>query len=456
MRLSLREIGEGLTPVGSVQLPPGVTTDHAVTGWSIDSRTLQPGDAYFALPGPHHDGHDYVPDVLAKGASAVVVNRAVETDGVAAAVYQVDDTLAALQRLARWTRLRWSKPIVAVTGSAGKTTTKEAIAQFLGAQFRVAKTAGNLNNHVGLPLSLLRFPDDSQVGVIEMGMNHAGEIRQLAEIALPQVGVVTNVGHAHVEYFDSIEGIALAKRELIEALPPEGTAVLNADDERVARFAEVHRGQVVTYGFSEKAQVRAEQVSTCPGGVSFTVEDVRFESPLVGRHGVSNILAGIAVAKVFDVPLTSLVEPAKQLAPGKMRGERITWKGVTILNDCYNSNPDAARFMIDVLRDEPAQRRIAVLGEMLELGRWSESLHNDVGRYAAQAGIDVLIGIHGASRALMEGGVAAGIGKHIAFYFEDAVVAGDFLRRFVQPGDAILFKGSRGTHVERALERMGS
>src|SRR6266404_4060022 len=217
-----------------------------VSGWSVDSRSLVAGDLYFALRGPYHDGHDYVGQAIQKGAAGVVVDHPIE--GIRNAMV-VPDTLAALQSLASRARKSWGGQVIGVTGSAGKTTTKDAIAHLLSAEMEVGKTIGNLNNHVGVPLSILRLPEDCRVAILEMGMNHAGEIRALSEIAPPNVGVVTNVGYAHTEYFDSIEGVALAKRELIEALPSGGTAVLNADDPRVASW--VARAHTVTFGFSE-------------------------------------------------------------------------------------------------------------------------------------------------------------------------------------------------------------
>jgi UDP-N-acetylmuramoyl-tripeptide--D-alanyl-D-alanine ligase len=289
--------------------------------------------------------------------------------------------------------------------------------------------------------------------VLELGMNHAGEIRHLGWLAAPQIGVVTNVGYAHVEAFDSIEGVAAAKRELIEALPESGVAVLNADDERVARFAAAHRGRSVTYGFSPRADVRAMDVEMTADRAAFTVSGVRFETRLTGRHAVSNILAGLAVAQLFNLEFAELVDAVATLAPGEMRGQRSQWRGITILNDAYNSNPEAARNMVDVLRAEPAQRRIAVLGEMLELGRLAESLHREVGDYVASAGVDVLVGVRGVSRFMVDEAKRAGM-THAAFFFEDPDAAGVFLRDFVQPGDAILFKGSRGMRVERALAAM--
>lgn len=441
MTLNLEDI---CTVTRSAESLPG-----NITGYSIDTRTTQNGDLFFALRGERLDGHEYLPQAFEKGAQAALVDRAVPVHGN---LLHVPDTLQALQDLAVWARQRFTKPVVAVTGSAGKTTTKDVIASLLGAKFKVGKTVGNFNNHIGLPLSILRLPDEIDVAVLEMGMNHAGEIRDLARIGAPDVAVVTNVGYAHIENFESIDGIALAKRELVEGLKPEGTAILNADDPLVRRFREVHPGRTVTFGLSEDADVRADHVELNENGVKFTVDGVAFDSPILGRHGIRNILAGIAVARVFGIALSDLVPIVRSLAPGKMRGERFVHEGITILNDCYNSNPDAARSMIDVLRDIPAQRHIAVLGEMLELGRWAGPLHRDVGHYAAGSGISVLIGIRGAARNMVDAAIEAGLAGHAAYFFSDPEPAGQALREIARPGDAILFKGSRGTHVEYALE----
>jgi UDP-N-acetylmuramoyl-tripeptide--D-alanyl-D-alanine ligase len=340
-----------------------------------------------------------------------------------------------------------------VTGSAGKTSTKDVIAAMLAANMPVGKTIGNLNNHVGVPLSILRLPGEARIAVLEMGMNHAGEIRVLCAIAKPRIGVVTNVGHAHIEAFDSIEGVAAAKRELIESLPPDGVAVLNADDPLVSKFREVHAGRTVTYGIESDADIRAKQVRLSDRGISFTVDGVAFESALLGRHSVLNILAGLAVASLYGIRPAQLVDVVQELAAPSMRGQRLEHAGVVILNDCYNSNPDAARVMIDVLRETPAKRRIAVLGEMLELGRWSEALHRDVGSYVARSGIDVLVGIRGEACHLVDAAKCAGLAVDAAFFFPEAASAGEHLRRIAQPGDVILLKGSRGTHVEYALEK---
>jgi UDP-N-acetylmuramoyl-tripeptide--D-alanyl-D-alanine ligase len=430
-------------------------SNAVVTGWSVDSRTIQPGHLFFALRGPNHDGHDYIAEVLLKGAVGVIADRdfIASPKGVASGnVLRVPDSLKALQTVASKARDIWAGEVIAVTGSAGKTTTKDLIADMLAVGIETTKNEGNLNNHVGVPLSLLRLDETARAAVIEIGMNHAGEIRELAAIARPQVGVVTNVGYAHVEFFDSIEGIAAAKRELIESLPSDGTAVLNADDPRVAAFANAHAGKTVLYGESPRADVRATNVQFTVENTCFDVDSTHFSTSLTGRHAVSNILAGIAVAGLHGIGPERLTGVVEGLRPGKMRGERLNHNGILIFNDCYNSNPDAARAMLEVLRDTPARRRIAVLGEMLELGRLAEPLHRDVGTYAAQQGIDVLVAIRGAACSMLDAATGAGLRAGAAFFFDDPVYAGRMLRSFAQPGDAILFKGSRGVHVERALE----
>jgi UDP-N-acetylmuramoyl-tripeptide--D-alanyl-D-alanine ligase len=439
MRIELREVAR--------VLGLGIEPEGIVRGWSIDSRTIERGDLFFALRGPNHDGHEHIQEAFSKGAVAVVAEARVAADGL---VFEVGDSLRALQRIAKRARETWAGSVVGVTGSAGKTTTKDVIAEMLATEMNTAKTAGNLNNHVGVPLSLLRMSEEARVAVIEMGMNHAGEIRDLAAIAKPDIGVVTNVGYAHMEAFDSIEGIAAAKRELIEALPEGGTAVLNADDPRVAAMA---RGTSVLYGLSADAQVRGEDIEESAEGLKFRIGATRFTTALRGRHSVSNILAGIAVAQVYGIAPARLAETVRNLQPGKMRGERFEHRGVLIFNDSYNSNPEAVAAMIDVLRDTPARRRIAVLGEMLELGRWAEPLHREAGRYAVEHGIDVLVGIRGEARALVDAARLAGLNPSAALFFDDPVDAGRALRSIAQPGDAILFKGSRGVHVERALEQ---
>ena len=443
MTIDLQEIARVIGAAGEF---PHVS----VAGWSVDTRTQNPGDLYFALRGPNHDGHDYVAAALERGAVGAVVETYPQPPAPSPQpLLLVPDTLRALQTLAAHARKTWGGTLVAVTGSAGKTTAKDAIAHLLAEAIPVGKTIGNLNNHLGVPLSILRLPSDSRAAVLEMGMNHAGELRALAGIAKPDIAVVTNVGYAHVEFFDSIDGVAAAKRELVEALPLNGIAVLNADDPRVLAFREVHPGKTVTFGFSDSAGVRAERVELLANGSRFRALGVEFETSVPGRHNVMNVLAALAVASIFEIAPEGLRDAVRSFAPGKMRGERSERHGITIWNDCYNSNPEAAESMLDVLRATPAAHRIAVLGEMLELGQSAAGLHRRVGRYAAGRGIDVLIGVRGNARAMVEAAAEAGLA---ASFVETPVAAGECASRQARRGDAILFKGSRGVHIEDALE----
>jgi len=436
MTLDLQRVADAMRARGA---PPA----KQVSGWSVDTRTLAPGDVYFALQGPNHDGHNFIRDAVEAGASAVVAQRSTG----APVELLVDDSLRALQDLAVWARRQWGGEVIGVTGSAGKTTTKDAIAHLLSVAMPTGKTVGNLNNHVGVPLSILRLPEKSRAAVLEMGMNHAGEIRDLAALAKPRVGVVTNVGYAHVEFFDSIEGVAAAKRELIEGLPADGVAVLNADDPLVSQFRFRHRGRSILFGFSESAEVRAQTLVTTNGRTRFRALGATFETTLTGRHSILNLLAAISVAQVYGIAAGRLGEAVRSFTAGKMRGERSEHNGVSIIDDCYNSNPEAAKSMIDVLRATPAQRRIAVLGEMLELGAQSARLHRQLGEHAAAAKIDLVVGIQGHAREIVQAALPN------AHFFDTPEAAGDFVRENARPGDAVLFKGSRGVRVERALER---
>jgi UDP-N-acetylmuramoyl-tripeptide--D-alanyl-D-alanine ligase len=446
MKLTVREVAAAL---GLGQAASG----KEVTGWSIDTRTLAHGDLFVALRGPNHDGHAYLEAAFARGAVAAVVDHIPADAKPEWTLLVVADTQKALEEMGRYARSRFAGTVIGLTGSAGKTTSKEVVAALLATRLAVGKNTGNLNNHIGVPLSLLRLPGEAQVAVLEMGMNHAGEIAHLTSMARPSIGVVTNAGYAHIENFESVEGVAAAKRELIEGLPEDGVAVLNADDAQVRRFGEGRKVRVVTFGLSEGATVRGEDVEFVKDGARFTVGGVRLETRLMGRHGVSNILCGLAVAGLFGIGPAEAREAVALLEPGERRGRLLERNGIVHIDDSYNSNPDAARAMVDLLVDTPAQRRIAVIGEMLELGDWSERLHRDLGRYAAGSGIDVLVGIRGAAKHAVEAALEADIANSAAYFFATTVEAGEWLKGQARAGDAILWKGSRGTRVEDALER---
>ena len=426
-----------------------------VEGYSIDSRTVREGELFFAVRGERLDGHDFVEAALSRGAAAAVVAREhAPRFPVRSKVLVVEETLAALQSLAAAVRRLWGKPMVAVTGSAGKTTTKEAIAHVLSAKFHVLKSEGNLNNHFGLPLQLLRLEAGHEIAVIEMGMSHAGEISALAKIAQPETGVVTNVAPVHLGFFNSVAEIARAKYELIAGLPPSGTAILNADDEYVSQFGRDFHGKVVMFGLEHPAEVRAENIRTRgEAGSQFglVVDGCRepVTLPLMGTHNIYNTLAAAAVASQFGITPSEAASALATLAPADKRGEVLKLAGATVINDCYNSNPKALDSMVDALAAMPARRRIVVAGEMLELGPAGEKLHRESGKHIAEAGIDIVVGVRGLAREIVNAARQGGVKAH---FVETPETAGEWLSREVRDGDAILLKASRGVKLERALE----
>jgi UDP-N-acetylmuramoyl-tripeptide--D-alanyl-D-alanine ligase len=441
--------------------------NRAVEGYSIDSRSLAPGQLFFAIRGPRFDAHQFVGQALDRGAAGVVVEKAFYAQAPAEwqpVLMAVDDTHGALKTLARQVRRKWGKRILAVTGSAGKSTTKEMIAAILSRRFRVLRSPGNLNNEFGVPLALLALEPDHEVAVMELAMSAAGEIARLARLAEPQIGVVTNVAPAHLQFFDSVDAIALAKRELIDYLAttgPEAIAVLNEDDERVRKFAEGFPGRVLTFGFSEKANFRATEVG-CAEGLTSSLRVTtpewtsRLTLPLPGRHNVQNALAAIAAASPFGIPPEEIAQALAEFQNLHQRSEILTLPGeVTIINDCYNSNPLAMERMLETLAAWPeGRRRMVVAGEMLELGPTSPELHRSVGRKCAQRGVEWAIGVQGAAQFFVEGAVEGGILPSHAQFFPDARSAGEFCETLIAPGDVILVKGSRGVHLEKVIEML--
>jgi UDP-N-acetylmuramoyl-tripeptide--D-alanyl-D-alanine ligase len=468
MRWTVEQVAAAL----GVATPAGLDPLARLAGVSIDSRTVRPGELFFAIRGPRHDGHGFVAAVLAAEAAAGVVaqDRWREyPEALRGRLYSVDDTLVSLQRLARSVCRAWrqggsGRRLAAVTGSAGKTTTKEILAALLAARFRVLKSEGNLNNEYGLPLTLFRLEEEHDAAVVELGMSRRGELKRLAEIAEPDLGVVTNVAPVHLEFFSSIEEIALAKRELIEGLAgPRPVAVLNADDARVARFAEAlpPGGRAITYGLAPKAMFRAENLEgrgaegsafdfVAPGGRT------RLTLPLAGRHNVQNALAALAAASVWGIGGDEAREVLAALRAASMRGEVLRFEeGFAVIHDAYNSNPVALEHMVDLLAATPGyRRRILAAGEMRELGPSSAELHRQTGAYAARKRIDWIFGVSGAAEELVRGAVAAGHPEAQTQFFTSADDAAKFLAGFLCGGDLLLVKGSRGVRMEAIVEAL--
>jgi UDP-N-acetylmuramoyl-tripeptide--D-alanyl-D-alanine ligase len=436
---------------------------------SIDSRTLQPGELFFAIQGERFDGHDFVAPVLSAGAGGVVVSRLAALDAVAAGaagdaavVIEVGDTTRALQVMAREVRRQSRARVIAITGSAGKTTTKEVTAEFLKLRYDTFRNKGNLNNHIGLPLSLLELRDRPEMAVVELGMSAPGEIRTLVEIAEPDVRVWTNVGAAHLESFPSVDAIADAKAEVLEFATSNSCLVMNAADPRIVARTRAFPGRTWTFGIDTPADVRASDVRELgTDGVQARVDtpagSADLRSPLLGRANLNNVLAGMAVALDAGVPLTDLVERTRTLTPASHRGQVLrTAAGVTVLDDSYNANPLAVRRALEVLAaDTHARRRLAVLGEMLELGPESTQLHEECGRAAVSAHVDRLLTVGGApARALGLAAIAAGLAPEAVTHVADSTAAADVVAGLVHPGDLVLVKGSRGVRLERVVERL--
>jgi UDP-N-acetylmuramoyl-tripeptide--D-alanyl-D-alanine ligase len=458
MKLTLAEAAVGTSSV--LEAASGIPNAGALTvrGYSIDSRTVASGELFFAVRGERFDGHDFVDAAVARGAVAAVVSRArvanLPDAALSVPLLIADDPLFALQGLAAHVRRQWGKKVVAVTGSAGKTTSKEAIAAALGARFRVLKSQGNLNNNYGLPLQLLRLEPEHEFAVVEMGMNHANEIAALARIAAPDWGVVTNVGTAHMENFsDGQAGIARAKFELVAALPAHGVAFLNCDDLYVSQFGRDFRGKVVYFGSGPCADPQILVVGEDKDGLQIRYRSAGREADLalrlIGAHNAHNAIAALAVAREAGVDEDAAGAALGAMTAGDKRGEVIEIRGATVLNDSYNSNPEALRSMIRTLAARPAARRILVAGEMLELGEQAPSLHAECGKAAAAAGIDVVIGVRGNAQHLA---AAACWGGVASLFLPDAESAGEWLAQNLRAGDVVLIKGSRGVRLERALE----
>jgi UDP-N-acetylmuramoyl-tripeptide--D-alanyl-D-alanine ligase len=437
-------------------------------GYSIDSRTIRAGELFFAIRGQRLDGHDFVQEAISKGAMAAVVDQKFwsglpKDSRLRSKLIPTEDTLLALQRLASAVIRGWSGKVIGITGSAGKTTTKELVASVLGRIGRVAKTVGNLNNAYGLPLSILKMESDGShasdfdFGVFEMGMNHRGEIAELTKIAPPDLGIVLMVAPVHLEFFSSVEEIARAKAELVLGIKGGGAAILNADDALVSGMRALRDDlQYISFGIERPSDVTAKEIEF--GGLAgsrFLLvtrrQSARVFLRLPGRHNIYNALASAAAGDFYGAPVELIAEALGAASSLKMRGEILRFKGgFTIVDDSYNSNPRALEEMVGALGASNG-RRIVVAGEMLELGQQGQQLHREAGRKLAALGVDLLIGVRGLARHMVEGARQAGLA---ACYAETPQEAAQILAGEVRPGDLILIKGSRAVRMEIVLEEI--
>ncbi len=431
-----------------------------------DSRGVRDGDLFVALKGERFDGHQFVDAALRRGAvAAVVQDRSMITAPARSrspgrrVLLGVPDTLVAYQQLAAHHRSRFRIPVVAVTGSNGKTTTKDMIANVLSERWTVLKTEGNLNNRIGVPQTLLRLNPRHQAAVVEMGVDQKGQTTRLCEIAHPTIGLITNIGPDHLEFFGTVEASAQAKGELLDLLPPDGAAVLNADDAQFGYLASRARCRVVSFGLSQRAQVRATDVVADPRrGTAFQLtlpgrpRRARVILRAHGAHNLSNALAAAAVGQCLAMSGAVIAQGLARFRPATMRSQVSRWRGIRIINDCYNANPASMKAAIDLLIHlGSGSRTIAVLGDMLELGPQSLALHREVGIYLAGRGVTYLVACGALGLGLAEGAREAGMASDLVREAPDAVAAAAILQTLVRAGDVVLLKASRGVRMERAI-----
>lgn len=454
MRLRLDEV---MAAIGGTLAPPATGPDVVISGVSTDTRTLRPGDLFVPLRGPRADGHDFIPEAFHRGAAAVLSSRP-PTGVPGGPVIQVADGLRALADLARSYRATLPVTVVGVTGSVGKTTTAAMCATVLATRLRVERTHDDWNAEIGVPLTLLGLEPDHQVAVIEMAMRGLGQIADLVALARPQLGVVTTIGESHLERLGTIDRVARAKGELVEGLPADGTAVLNADDARVRALAARTRARVITYGLDSGAQVRAEAIVYTTRGMRFRIaaqDRLTVDLPAWGFHNVRNALAAAAVGLTLGVDGDAVREGLAAYRPPKMRLQPVAVGGVLIINDAYNASPASMDAAVEVLAEVGRGRRlVAALGEMKELGPAAMRLHVEVGRRLARRSVALLVTVARGGEAIAEGAESAGMPRERVVRTGSVEEAADRLVALVRPGDVVLVKGSRALAMERLVDRL--
>lgn len=443
------------------------TTGRLVQRVCTDSRKVRKGDLFVALKGARFDGHRFIDEVFTRGANGVVVEafpcRTKNSEPVRAwsvpFVVKVEDSLKAYQDLATFHRARFDIPVVAVTGSNGKTTTKEMVAKTLSQRWRLKKTAGNLNNRIGLPQTVLGLTAVHQAAVLELGVDAEGQTTRLAEIARPTVGLITNVGHDHLEFFGSVEGSARAKAELLALLPQDGAVVLNADDPYYEFFRRRARCAVVSFGFREQADVRGSHVQRKGARTEFRCHVAgrrrshRLALQVHGAHNVSNALGAIAVGHVLGLSVANVATGLSRFRPVAMRSQVFSWQGVTVIQDYYNANPDSMKAAVTLLQELGTGRRtIAVLGDMLELGTETRTLHREVGAFLAGSRVSLLVACGELGREVAQGASTGGMTPSRVFEARGVNDAARILEKLVESGDVVLLKASRSMQFERLAD----
>jgi UDP-N-acetylmuramoyl-tripeptide--D-alanyl-D-alanine ligase len=427
--------------------------------FNIDSRLTKPGELFFALVADRN-GHDFIPQAAHNGAAGAVISQDISLPNEHFVLVRVEDTLQALQKLAKGVLSEHDVQIVGITGSIGKTTTKEFAAALLDPPYKVLKSEASYNNHIGLPLSILKLEKDHEIAVLEMGMNHAGEIKLLTEIAPPQVALITNIQPVHLEFFENIEDIAQAKKEILDGMDPDGTAVLKGDDEWVMSIAQDWKGEKILFGLSENCEVHAKHIQI-EGfkGMSFELsygrKRERTSLPFFYETTLHNYLAAVALGYAFAIPFEDILQKTQYLELYGMRGGiRHLGDGMTLIDDSYNSNPVALEYILKNVAELPSKRKVVVLGDMRELGKKSEAYHRQAGEQVVKYGYDILVTVGTLSRHMAEAALASGMPKERVHSFDTPDQAAENLRPLLEQGDLILIKGSRALKMEKIVSRL--
>jgi len=432
-------------------------SDEVVKGVSTDTRKINDGDLFIPLVGANFDGHDFIEEAFEKGARISLTEKRITT-GKRGTLIKVDNTLNAYGKLASFYRKKFDIPVIAVTGSVGKTSTKDMIACALSSKLNVLKTEANHNNEIGLPETLLKLENSHEAAVVEMGMRGFGEIAYLSRIAAPDIAVITNIGTAHIERLGSMENILKAKMEILEGLRYNGLIVLNGDDELLYGEKEKIKYRTVYFGTNENADFRAFNIRDAgEAGTYFSIifnnEKYEIYVPVPGRHNVYNALAAFAVGCEVGLSPDDLIEGISRFSPGNMRMNILNKGSIKLINDTYNSNPQSLRAALKVLADiSKGRRSIAVLGDMLELGRFSKIYHKSIGKYAAELGIDTVVTIGSSAYSIAEGAIEGGLPKEKVISFDTNKSATAFLNNYLRQGDVVLVKGSRSMKLEEVVE----
>ncbi|NLW28196.1 UDP-N-acetylmuramoyl-tripeptide--D-alanyl-D-alanine ligase [Acetivibrio saccincola] len=435
--------------------------DSTFSGISTDSRNIKEGDLFIPLKGERFDGHDYVEEALAKGAFGALTEKDIEPDGEKV-IIKVDDTLKALRLIAAFYRSKFNIPFIGITGSVGKTSTKEMVWSVLSKKFNVLKNQGNFNNEIGVPLTIFRLEPFHEAAVVEMGMNNLGEISRLTSMVKPDIAIITNIGVSHIENLGSKKNILRAKMEILEGLNNKGLVILNGDDNLLFGLKGLLNFRTVFYGFEEGLDYQAYNVrSLGEKGSVFEIEinkkEYEVKVPVPGIHNIYNALASIAAGVELMIPEEDIIKGIEEFSPAKMRLDIINSNGIKVINDAYNASPQSMEAALVVLKEvSSGQRSIAVLGDMYELGEMTEEAHIHIGKFAAEQGIDYIIAVGDNAKSICKGALSMGVDKERVLKFENNKETSKFLGSFIKEGDVILVKGSRGMKMEEIVNKLTS